>query len=644
MKKTNVQKRLSAWKVVVALLCAFVLYLLPCFSNPTAVSAYTGDVIAINNYQTDVTVRTDRKVEVKEKITVTFLQSGLTMFYRSLPMEGAKYEKITASCDGNDAFSYSVATNPDVDGFLDINCKGNANKGQTWTYEIAFTMQSVQNGAHTENGMHIDVIPFGFTVPLHNVSATMHFPAPLKEQAKLYVGYGASENTSIDKTYVENADGTSTLSFHADTLKVNYNSAFGEWVADGISVAFNLPENTLQPYKDVRLFTGAFWWLLFGVVVMAGLGVLLFIFTHKKREIVPIVNLKAPDDMDPLKMGKILDGTVDNEDVTSMIYYFAHNGYLDIDFSNQDNPLLIRKVQYLPQSAPAYQKTLYEGLFHGDGAVRISQLKYRFYATAEKAKTQVSGMPMYEKKSRLGFYGGGVLGALFALVSAFLLGRINLGGGYTYLLGGVLIVPAICICVVAEICENYRYKWKAGKRALLRFCQYAIAGVATLLFVGAFGAHFSTGYERLLIALGAFLPTFLCLPALSRTEEYCSVMGDILGFKEFITVTEEDKIKEMLEYEPQLYYKVLPYAQVLGVTDVWEEKFEKITLQPPQWCVGGMSFFDYLLLNRIMRTATLTMLMRPEPKGGSFVGRSGGGGHFGGFGGGGFGGGGGGAR
>ena len=46
----------------------------------------------------------------------------------------------------------------------------------------------------------------------------------------------------------------------------------------------------------------------------------------------------------------------------------------------------------------------------------------------------------------------------------------------------------------------------------------------------------------------------------------------------------------------------------------------------------------------MMRTATIVMMTRPEPKGGSFVGRSGGGGHFGGFGGGGFGGGGGGAR
>ena len=90
---------------------------------------------------------------------------------------------------------------------------------------------------------------------------------------------------------------------------------------------------------------------------------------------------------------------------------------------------------------------------------------------------------------------------------------------------------------------------------------------------------------------------------------------------------------------------MLPYAQVLGVTNEWEKKFEKITLAPPDWCVGShMTFFDYLIINRCMTRAMVTALARPESKGGSFIGRSGGGGGFGGFGGGGFGGGGGGAR
>ena len=66
-------------------------------------------------------------------------------------------------------------------------------------------------------------------------------------------------------------------------------------------------------------------------------------FFRKKREIVTVVNIKAPDEMDPLKMGKWLDGTADSEDVTSMIFYFANQGYLDIDLSNENNPIFIKK-------------------------------------------------------------------------------------------------------------------------------------------------------------------------------------------------------------------------------------------------------------------------------------------------------------
>ena len=61
------------------------------------------------------------------------------------------------------------------------------------------------------------------------------------------------------------------------------------------------------------------------------------------------------------------------------------------------------------------------------------------------------------------------------------------------------------------------------------------------------------------------------------------MLGEILGFKEFITVTEEDKIKFMLEDNPELFYDILPYAQVLGVTKEWEDKFKNILLQPPSW-------------------------------------------------------------
>ena len=123
-------------------------------------------------------------------------------------------------------------------------------------------------------------------------------------------------------------------------------------------------------------------------------------------------------------------------------------------------------------------------------------------------------------------------------------------------------------------------------------------------------------------------------------------LENILGFKEFIVVTEEDKIKTMLEVNPELYYKVLPYAQVLGVTDEWEGKFKKLLVQPPSWSVASdMDWFDWYVLHRcINRSMTSAMIRMAASAASSSVGRSGGGGSFGGFGGGGFGGGGGGVR
>jgi len=86
------------------------------------------------------------------------------------------------------------------------------------------------------------------------------------------------------------------------------------------------------------------------------------------------------------------------------------------------------------------------------------------------------------------------------------------------------------------------------------------AGINSKLFYIFFqGKHIIDTYEKLLVAIFAWSYMFIGAAAVSRTEEYTLVLGEILGFKEFITVTEEDKIKFMLEDNPELFYDILPY-------------------------------------------------------------------------------------
>lgn len=622
--------------------------------------AEVGDLIEIQSYDVDMTIRTDRKVEVKERIAVKFLSSGLTMFYRSLPKEGCKYADISASCEGNEAFSYHVADNPDLEGFIDVNCVGNAQRGKAWTYDISYTMEQ---GVDAGEGMIIDVIGFGWSVPLHNVSVTVHFPSSV-EDYKLYVGgYGAAaDNAKVSRALSEDKK---TLTLSASELEIVYNSAYEEEMAEGITLDFSFTEKgVLQDYASTRLWTEDLWKLLLGGALCIVLSVAVLLLTRKKREIITVVNIKAPDDMDPMQMGKILDGTTDNEDVTSMIYYFADKGYLKIDFTDEEDPTLIRLVSRLPQSASAHEKTLFKGLFAAGKTVekdtpfseeypssckivKVSELVTKFYEASETAKRQVpSPRPMYETKSVFGYLFGGVIGLIFAFLGGYLMGR-KLGGGYVYALGILFGIPILVNVLLGWMGENYRFKWKKGARLAIILVEWIVSLLFTLIFVGLFADHLMTGWEKLALSVGALLPAFITQSALSRTEKYVNVLGEILGFKDFIVVTEEEKIKFMLEENPELYYKILPYAQVLGVTDEWEKKFEKITMQPPTWYVGTrMTVFDYLLINRCMRASMMRAMAEAAKKasGGGHIGMSGGGGGFGGFGGGGFGGGGGGAR
>ncbi len=642
--KTNAKGALKACLLAILLL---LLSLLGGMSAPNIrlASAASGDLIEVQCYEVDMTVREDRKIEVKESVQVKFLRHGLTMFYRSLSTNGARYENIEATCAGNEAFRYHVATNPDVDGFIDVNCVGNAEKGKVWTYDITYIME--QATRTNAEGMIIDVTGFGWTVDLHNVTATVHLP----EKPTSFEVYNDSFGTQTDNEVqtLVSEDGK-TITMMAPVLKVSKSGAYDEMVAGGLTLEFALPDGAIKSYTASRLFTDDIWKIALGGVACVALAVVLLIFTKKKEELITVVNITAPDKMDPMQMGKWLDGTVNNEDITSMVYYFANEGYLKIDLTDEDDPMLIKKVEALPEDAPIHQQTLFNGLFESGEKVKVSDIAGDFYASSQTAVKQVPEQPtMYEGKSVFGYVGGVVLGGALGIIVPFLMSR-RIGGGYSTLLGILLCIPLALNAVIGYFVENYRYKWKRGKRLGILSLELVVVAISTAIFSWLFVNHVMTSYEKILLCIFAFACGFITQGALSRTDKYEEALGDILGFKEFIVVTEEDKIKFMLEENPELYYKVLPYAQVLGVTDEWEGKFKNILMSPPNWCTAEeLSTLDYLIINHAIRRSMLNAMIRSAQAaasraGGSFVGRSGGGGGFGGFGGGGFGGGGGGAR
>ena len=138
-----------------------------------------------------------------------------------------------------------------------------------------------------------------------------------------------------------------------------------------------------------------------------------------------------------------------------------------------------------------------------------------------------------------------------------------------------------------------------------------------------------------------------------RTDKCVEWMGYLAGLRDFIETAELERMQVIAEETPEMFYHILPFAYVFGLSDILLDKMKELTLPAPEWYEtrGGDDYFDYYLMHRMLHTdmrhvaTTIATPKPPENSGSSTSAGSFSGGSFrgGGFSGGGFGGGGGGS-
>jgi uncharacterized membrane protein YgcG len=87
----------------------------------------------------------------------------------------------------------------------------------------------------------------------------------------------------------------------------------------------------------------------------------------------------------------------------------------------------------------------------------------------------------------------------------------------------------------------------------------------------------------------------------SRTEYGREILGRVLGFKRFLETAEKQKLEMLLNENPTYFYKILPYTIVLGVSELWQDKFKDLSVSPPTWYGGGNHVGNAFLLGTFMR-------------------------------------------
>jgi uncharacterized membrane protein len=256
-----------------------------------------------------------------------------------------------------------------------------------------------------------------------------------------------------------------------------------------------------------------------------------------KTQGVIVPQYDPPDKLIPAEMGTLVDETADLRDLSATIIDLAVRGYLKIVVLPKALGILFKEDDYelvrLDKPKPgdpglsAFETKYMNALFESKTTQKISDLQFKFYTHLPDLKSK-----LYDNLVDKGYFTRSpeaVRGIYIAKGAAPLFGLAMFLKFFPF-------TPFVILFSIT----------------------LALNGILTIIF---------SNYMPAKTALG--------------TEAY----EHILGFKEYLTIAEKDRLK--WQENENLFYKFLPFAMTLGIAEKWSKAFKDSFAQPPDWYQGG---------------------------------------------------------
>lgn len=511
-------------------------------------------------------------------------------------------------------------------------------------YNISYTHELWDDGIEEQDMVYYNIIPTGFDCDISGVTFSVKLPKSFdSKKIEFYHGaYKTANNKDNAVTYTVNAE-TNTITGTLNTTLKSY---------EGLTLYIPLPQDYFvypPPFPWDILLTAV------SLLILAG-AFMLYMGLGRSQTLVTPVEFLPPDGITSAEAGYIIDNASDDRDVISLILYWASKGYLSIKRLSKSN-FLLTKLLDLPENAKKFEKHMFSQLFAGREEVSTDDLKFKFYTTVENTKSFL--IDHYSPKGENALFTlssvfrGKIIFALSFIPILAVMFAAQYNTMYEWIFAAVVsvIVTAVLfapLTIIGSLLSRWHYFKPAARTAAFVFLSIIYIFLAALYAAYLYSAMGFTA-AGIASAAAAAVSAVLSFRAKKYTDLGASVLGRLIGFRNFIERAEKQRIELLAEENPSYFYDVLPFAYVLGITDKWARHFKGIALAPPAWYTDtystGRVFSALYFQSAIMSSMSAmrqSMSVRPSPKGGGTGGGSFGGGG-GGFSGGGFGGGGGGS-
>lgn len=532
--------------------------------------AFASENWIIDNFQSQINIQTDGKVEVIENIDVNFGTLRKHGIFRDIPYiyysdngsniyTNVEIESVTSSGNATPVREFKTGN------YIRLQI-GDANKtisGKV-SYQIRYLATGVLRSFKDHDELYWDVTGNGWPVPIANISATVNLPQNGTVGTACFEGVINSQEKCIAKILSQNQ-----TTFQSTRL---LNSSEGMTIVLGYTKGM-VPILTVTPPStstdtfdnfNTSFVHGPKPWV-FLTSLTAGVGFILFWWTKKGKESVQeaiMVEYFAPDKLRPAEVGTLLDERADTLDVSATIIDLAVRGFLTIE--EKEKKWLFGSTDYIFSrtlkddfNLLSYESELLDRLFDSGDVVKLSELKNEFYDDLAEVKQELY-KDVIDKKY-------------------FAKNPESVKGGY-------MILAIVTI-----------------------FLSFFLS------FIGLFTSSAVFGFGLAMIINGIVLLIFSRSFA-KRTAVGQAAFRKILGFKLFMEKVETYK-QRFIEKE-NLFNELLPYAIVFGITEKFAQAFKNLGINPPQpqWYTSNHPFNPIIFSSNINNFSySLTSAIASQP-------------------------------
>jgi uncharacterized membrane protein len=561
----------------------------------------------IKSFESFIDVHKDGVIVVRERIVVDFGEEERHGIYRTIPyyFQGRKLEFNLISVEDDSGSSYQVwEEKEDGKVYWRIGDPEVLVKGEK-VYNITYKVKGAINYFKEHDEIYWNVNGTEWEMRIKEVSCVVNLPEGVDVSKVKYTFYTGKKGSREQngKAWVEG----NKVFFKAGPFKPGEN----------LTIVVGIPKGVLiEPPKPSWISRN--WGLLFMIFLpLISFWYMLSQYFHYGRD--PkiyrsiMVEYDPPNNLKPAEIGTLVDEYADDRDIVATIIDLAIRGYLKIKpLGNKDVEIEILREG---DDLEGYEKEIFEAIKESveDGKVLklgegvkyyIRSLepseakeyveKYKeLHETLESVKDEVYDLVTQRgyfqenpKAIRDNYAALGILMFLIAMFTGWIFKHPDIGNDnlfFIFFTMAPVIVPIIFWTSLRKTKQFYFVLFFSASFILfliIFMLSYIIDGtIYDLISI----LHHPSVEVPLGIALAGVIIAFIGLHMPRKTERGVEMYKRVLGFKEFIKRVEEDRLKRMMEEDPTKLERIIPYAIVLGIENIWIAKISKVINYIPDW-------------------------------------------------------------